>query len=282
MKNIITGVGGFLGSNLRKCLKDTVILPIEMLLDPQQMHILLKENEPYNLFHLAVYGNLHEHLDIQETYRTNVIKLLNLLEATKDTDANSILVAGSSSEYGNKLVPMTEDMILEPETFYASSKGAATLLAQVWAKIFNLPIIVFRPASITGVGEQGVHLIPTLIRSCLFKEPMPFIGGPNHDYINVLDICSALEILSEHAKEHKGEIFNVGTGIQSTNQIIKEMVEHITGEQATINVAAKLDAKTVTRNLSQVWEVDSTKLQSLGWKPKYTLYQTLKEMVRTV
>jgi len=282
MTEIIVGSGGFLGSNLRKHLenkeKTVLTLPTEMLLDPPQMHLLLKANEPYNLYYLAAYGNLHGQNDIDEIYRAIIIKFLNLLKATKDTQANSIITAGTTSEYGNKTVVMTEDLLLEPRTYYAAAKAGATHLAQVWAKRENAPVVVFRPASITGVGEQNIHLIPTLIRSCMFGEVMPFIGEPMHDYINVLDVCSALERLSEVASDHKGEIFNVGTGVQTSNLIIKEMIENITGKKANINKASKINPL----NLSQVWIADSTKMKALGWKPKWTLYKTLKEVIRAV
>jgi len=282
MTEIIVGSGGFLGSNLRKHLenkeKTVLTLPTEMLLDPPQMHLLLKANEPYNLYYLAAYGNLHGQNDIDEIYRAIIIKFLNLLKATKDTQANSIITAGTTSEYGNKTVVMTEDLLLEPRTYYAAAKAGATHLAQVWAKRENAPVVVFRPASITGVGEQNIHLIPTLIRSCMFGEVMPFIGEPMHDYINVLDVCSALERLSEVASDHKGEIFNVGTGVQTSNLIIKEMIENITDKKANINKASKINSL----NLSQVWIADSTKMKALGWKPKWTLYKTLKEVIRAV
>jgi len=282
VKEIVCGAGGFLGTNLRQHLeakgKEIIVMPVEMLLDIPQMHQLLKDNEPYNFYYLAAYGNLHGQDDIDETFRASVIKLLNVLQATKDTQCEAFITAGTTSEYGNKTVPMTEDLMLDPETFYGAAKAAGTHLAQVWAKRNGTPIVIFRPASITGVGEQPIHLIPTLIRSCLFQEVMPFVGEPMHDYVNVLDVCSALELLSEHAKEHRGEIFNVGTGTQTSNLLIKEMIEDITKKRANINLAAKINPL----NLSQVWIADSTKLNTLGWKPKKTLYQTLKDMVRAV
>jgi nucleoside-diphosphate-sugar epimerase len=280
MRHIICGAGGFLGTVLRQQLKDeeVVIMPVEMLMDINSMHKLLKENEPYYFYYLAAYGNLHGQADIDEIFRVSVIKLLNLLQAIVGTQCEGFLTAGSTSEYGNKTVEMKEDLLLDPETFYGAAKGAGTLLAQAWAKRTGLPIVIFRPASMTGVGEQSIHLIPALIRSCMFKEAIPFIGEPMHDYIDVEDVASAIILLAEKAKEHKGEIFNVGSGVQTSNLQVKEMIESITKNKANINMNAKINPL----NLSQVWIANSDKLKLLGWKPTKILYQSLKEMVRAV
>jgi nucleoside-diphosphate-sugar epimerase len=281
-KEIICGVGGFLGSNLRRKFEDedkeVVILPVEKLLDPPAIHALFKASEPYNLYYLAAYGNLHGQNNIHEIYQASITKLLHVLKATEDTDCRAILTAGSTSEYGNKLAPMKEDQLLEPRTFYGAAKAAATHLAQAWAIQKKSPIVVFRPASITGLGEQSIHLIPTLIRSCMFGDEIPFVSDPVHDYINVRDVCSALGILAEAAANHSGEIFNVGNGIQHTNLEVREMIEEITGRKANITKSVKLNPQ----NISDVWIADSTKMRNLGWKPKITLYDSLKEMVRSI
>lgn len=282
MREIVCGAGGFLGSNLRRHFEDqgkeVVILPIEKLLDPPAIHALFKANEPYNLYYLAAYGNLHGQNNIHEIYQASVTKLLNVLKATKDTDCKAIVTTGSTSEYGNKTEPMKEDQVLCPRTFYGAAKAAATHLSQAWAIQNDAPVVVFRPASITGVGEQSIHLIPTLIRSCLFGEAIPFVSDPVHDYVNVRDVCSAVGILGQVASEHKGEIFNVGNGVQHTNLQVKQMVEEITGKRATITKSIKLNPQ----NISDVWIADSTKMRALGWKPKVGLYDSLKEMVRAV
>jgi|GEM_PF-760937 len=277
---IVCGAGGFLGRNLREHLeskeKEVKVLSVEMLLDIGGMREFLRDNEPYHFYYLAAYGNLHGQDDVQEIYRATILKLLNVLQATEGTDCRSFLTAGTTSEYGNKKEPMREDMLLEPEGFYAAAKVGATHLARVWAIQKKAPVVVFRPASITGPGEQPIHLIPTLIRSCMSGEPMPFVAEAFHDYINVWDVCSALEILSQVAKDRAGEIFNVGTGTQTSNDAVKEMVEAVTGHRAKIMQSVRYNA----RFASDVWIADSVKMRELGWKPKWTLQDTIREMVR--
>jgi nucleoside-diphosphate-sugar epimerase len=279
---IICGSGGFLGSHLRLMFEDkgkeVAILPIEKLLDVPSMRQMFQDAGEYNLYYLAAYGNLHGQNNIPEIYNASINKLLNVITATRGTNCHSIITAGSTSEYGNKTEPMKEDQLLHPRTHYGAAKAAATHLAQAEAIQNNTPIIIFRPASITGVGEQSIHLIPTIIRSCLFGEPMPFVPDPVHDYINVNDVCSALETLSYVANGRKGEIFNIGSGVQYTNEEVKNMIESITHRKAKIITSVKLNPQ----NISDVWIADSAKMWELGWKPKTNLFNNLKDMVKAV
>jgi nucleoside-diphosphate-sugar epimerase len=280
VKEIIAGAGGFLGSNLREHLeskeREVKVLSVEMLMDVGGMRQFFKDNEPYHFYYLAAYGNLRGQDDVQEIYRAVVFKLLNTLQATEGTDCRGIVVAGTTSEYGNKTTVMVEDMVLEPTGFYGAAKAGATHLVQAWARQRNAPAVVFRPASITGVGEQSIHLIPTLIRSCMLGEAMPFTPEAYHDYINVKDVCTALELLADKAQTRRGEIFNVGTGIQTSNEAVKEMVEHLTKQKANILTATRFNAQYA----SEVWTVNSDKMRALGWKPQFTLLETIREMVR--
>ena len=106
---------------------------------------------------------------------------------------------------------------------------------------------------------------------------MPWVGGYYHDYISVLDVCSALEILSNNAIAHKGEIFNIGTGKQYTNDEVKEIVERITGKQINIDTSVKLNPQ----NVSQMWQTDSSKMQAFGWEAKIGLIKNLEDMVKS-
>jgi nucleoside-diphosphate-sugar epimerase len=280
IKDIVFGANGFVGAYLVNFLKEQgrEVIPLswEILVNPLITQRYLKKYQPCRIYYLAAYGNLHNQIEIKEMYNAIIIKLLNLLEATENIDLRGFVTTGTTSEYGNKKEPMNEEMILKPNSFYGAAKAGATHLAQAWAFNKNKPIVIYRPASITGVNEHRIHLIPALIRSCLYQEPMHFIKEPTHDYISVKDVVRAISILGEQAQNYKGEIFNVGTGREWSNQQVREMIEDITGKKANITGSNNL----WLYEKSEVWAVNSTKMNNLGWQPTITLWQILEEMVK--
>lgn len=278
MNEIICGAGGFLGRYLVNYLttigKQVTQLPRYHLYTVDSLHNYLKLLQPFRIYYLSAYGNLHGQDDINEMYNAIVKRFLVVLEATKDLDCQGIITTGSTSEYGFVTEPMREDMLIIPNSFYGAAKAAATHLAQAWAIQYNKPVIVYRPASIIGIGEHSIHLIPKIIRSCLKGEGIEFIGGPTHDYINAQDVVRAIVLLLERLNDTKG-IYNVGTGIQWSNQQVLEMIEDITGKKA--NIIGKKELRDFES--SEMWVTNSSKLQALGWEPEISLYDSLKEMV---
>lgn len=273
---LMTGSSGFFGARLRKRLSQEQyqIMGIEHQ-DLDKLKELVVSFNPDIIFHLAAYGNYHFQEDIRKIYQVNVMNLLYLLEASDGVDYKVFINIGTSSEYGKKHDPMKETDKLNPETFYAASKAAGTFLAKVWAIQKDKSIITIRPFSITGVGEQEHHLIPALIRSCLYGERMEFAPEPVHDFIDIDDLIDGIFLLIEHIGECKGEVFNIGTGRQYSNQEVREMVEGVTGKKAEVKI---LDG---IRNYDTIrkWVADNSKLRSLGWEPKKDLEQSIREMV---
>lgn len=280
---LISGSSGFLGSRLRERLNqeyEIKTLKHPELENPEKMVVAFN---PDIIFHLAAYGNYYFQTGVREIYRANIMKLLYLLEATDEIPYKAFINVGTSSEYGKKDRPMKEDDLLEPDTFYATSKAGGTLLARAWAIQKSKPIVTIRPFSITGIGEQDHHLIPTLIRSCLYQEWMSFVPNPVHDFVDVDDVIDGMLLLVENARRFPGKVFNIGSGIQYTNEEVRQIVEKVTGKKAKIEMVEEM------RNYdTRMWVADTCDLKiwgrptlrSLGWKPKKTLEQSIKEMVK--
>ncbi|NLT27916.1 MAG: GDP-mannose 4,6-dehydratase, partial [Dehalococcoidales bacterium] len=138
-KCLITGCGGFIGSNLADFLlqkglnvygfvnnntealeelKGSIHIIQQDILDKRGMQSVIKEVRPDYVFHLAALSNIPlSWAEPEKTINTNVIGTLNLLDAIKTADINPVIeITGSSSEYGNSgtSAPLPEHHPLNP------------------------------------------------------------------------------------------------------------------------------------------------------------------------
>jgi len=265
----ISGSHGFVASNLAKLLK---IKPIPRKLLRNKSALVSYLSSTDTIIHTAAYGNYFFQKEDKKVFKVNVVYTFNLLEAAKKAGVKNFIYFSSSYELGTKQEPMQEEMVARPETMYGITKACGTQLTRHYSKFFNTAIV--RPFSIMGIGEQDCHLIPTLIRSCLYNEKIPFVPAPVHDWINVLDLCNGVISVLNNIDKFNGEIFHLGCGRQYTNQEVLEMVEKATGKKANVKIV-----KSIRDYDSKFWMADNTKLKSLGWKQIKTLKQTIQEMV---
>ena len=224
---------------------------------------------------LSAYGNYYDQTGEKTTYQVNLGDTIMLALETVGRPYSAFIQIGSSSELGRQSEPMAENANPRPETYYATSKLAGTHFCQVFARKNDKPIVVVRPFSVTGVGEQSKHLIPTLIRSCLYGEEMKFVGEPVHDFIDIEDLIDAIVLLSKHAEENKGEVFHVGSGRQYSNEEVKLIVESSTGKNANI-----IRVPSMRSYDSECWVADNRKIKSLGWRPRLSLEDSIRRMVK--
>lgn len=276
-KDLITGANkGFIGRQLvKRLLKNKNILKVFKQEEWPELEKILSVFSPDRIFHLASFGNHYFQKELDQIFDVNINKTIQLLNASRDLNFTSFVLIGSSSEYGKKNVPMKETDLLEPDTFYGASKAASTLIAQVWAKNFNKPIIVIRPFSIFGPGEGDHRFIPTVIRSCILGEPMKLDPNSMHDWLYVSDLIDGILLLSDKAGDIKGQIINLGSGVQTTNEEIVQIIEKICGKKANIKKQSQVRTYDKTS-----WVADTTLAKTLGWQPKTNLFNGLKKTVK--
>ena len=248
-EHYVTGSNGFIGNHLCSVLLN-FIRGSRTTVNGGAKHIV----------DLASYGNLVSQTDIEEIYKVNLYRVKMLLEFSKGYD--SLILTSTSA-------------IQQPKpNSYTTSKGLMEKFAMDFVHQRKLPIVVIRPSSVTGVGEQKEHLIPKLIRSCLYGEEMPFVESPVHDFIAVEDVVSAILFLEENIDNCKGRVWNVSTGVGYSNKEVKELVEKVIGKEANVKLVDSL------REYDSIdWIVDNSQLVGLGWKPIKTLEETICSMV---
>jgi nucleoside-diphosphate-sugar epimerase len=268
---VILGANGFLGKRLVEVLEDQIVrlIPRDMYCNFYALKEYLEELKPDHIINCSAYGNMAHQIDIDAIYQINVINPLYLLEASRNVDYKSLVLIGSSSEYGSKSEPMNELDLPETDTFYGASKVAQTYLARAYAKQFNKPVRVVRPFSIYGEGEADFRFIPTLIRSIKEGEKFNLVKEPKHDWIYIDDFIQGLLI----ATKNNVDLLNIGTGEQFSNIEVVEMLEEISGKKAKYT-----EVKQLRGFDSNYWVSDNSLLKDLGFKQKYSLFNGLKKV----
>lgn len=240
----ITGASGFVGSYLVRVLDSFFCIP--------HLKIASTKLKPFdNLYFLSTYGNMYFHDDDRQVLQANVGDLIYLLSEAKKHDFKSFVYISTSS------------VNLKVQTIYSRAKKAAEEILLAFIDKYDLPICIIRPFSITGVGEQKQHLIPTLIRSCFTGELINFVPQPRHDWVDVKDVVSEILRLSGS----RG-IFEIGNGHSISNKEVLRIVEEVTGKRANIKIVNSMRSYD-----NNEWHAKSI------CKNRISLKDTIKDMV---
>jgi nucleoside-diphosphate-sugar epimerase len=208
------------------------------------------------IYDMAAYGNLASQTQFpKQVYEANLMRVIN----TVNTMGNAKLIYMSTSS-----------VLLPVQTFYSASKKAC----EEYLKITDKPIAIVRPFTVIGDREHHEHLIPQLIESCFTGKKMPFVPKPVHDFIDVEDLVDALLIIAKKG-QFKGEVYEVGTGHETSNEEILKVVEKISGRKANLEI---VDSMREYDNKS--WRANPERIISLGWKPKRSLEDTIGRMYK--
>lgn len=251
-KNIlITGISGFVGSNLAKNLmlnganvvgitqkkrKQNSLLYYEKIdkkvkvifgdiSNKKLLSKIVVQNKIQICFHLAAQVEVGAAKNNPYgTWESNIRGTYTLLEVLRENKKNikSIIIASSDKAYGEhgiKKMPYKENYNLKPIFPYDTSKACADMIAKTYASgIFNLPIIITRFSNIYGPGQLNfTALIPDLIRSGVLNKKFIMRGDGKsiRDFIYIDDIVDIYKLLSKNLykkpKRYSGEVFNAGT-----------------------------------------------------------------------
>jgi len=239
MNNVVTGSSGFIGKNLMKKIEAKGL-----------KHEDIVYRHSYNcdrIFFLSTYGNMASHTDASMMIQANVVDPLSMLNGFK----------------GWFCYISTSSVALPVQTSYSRTKRACEEIL----RSTDIAYCIVRPYSVTGVGEQKEHLIPTLIRSCMTGEPMELVLEAVHDFIDVEDVTDALVRFSD---TRAIGVFELGTGVRTSNGFAWKMVEDITGKKANVRIVKEMRAYD---NIHWYCKIPF-------WKCKFTLRDSIERMVQ--
>jgi nucleoside-diphosphate-sugar epimerase len=297
---LLTGATGFVGANLaRRLLRDghevhllvraahaswrieeiraDVRLHVVDLADAQAVAKVVDEIKPVWIFHLAASGAYSWQNDIAQIFQTNLTGTVNLVEACLKTGFEAFIHTGSSSEYGFKDHAPAENEWIEPNSHYAVAKAAATLYCRYTAQARQAKIITLRLYSAFGPYEDAKRLMPNLIRHGLRGEWPPLVNPDiARDYVYVEDVCDACLLAAQTPAREFGDVYNLGTGVQTTLREVVETARRIMDIKAEPQWGSMPSRKWDT----STWVANNHKIVAeLNWHPRHTFEQGLGKMV---
>jgi dolichol-phosphate mannosyltransferase len=182
-------------------------------------------------FSFTAYGAYARQADARQIYDTNLIGLLNVLEAAERNGVEAFVHAGSSSEYGLNCTAPSEDARLDPNSHYAVSKIAAAYLVRYRGTVGRVPALNLRLYSVYGPYEEPDRLIPRLVENGL-RGTFPPLVEPDisRDFVFVGDVVEAcVAAAARGVKVAPGQSINICSGEKTTLrrivQVAKESFE---------------------------------------------------------
>ncbi|HEX6020922.1 MAG TPA: NAD-dependent epimerase/dehydratase family protein [Solirubrobacter sp.] len=291
---LITGGAGFIGSNLADRLVDDVEVAIldnfstgrrefvnpavvvfdGDVLDRDALREAMRGCD--TVFHLQAnadvrHGLEHPRRDLEQ----NTIATSNVLEAMRETGAETIAFASTGSVYGEPDVfPTPEDAPFPVQTsLYAASKLAGEGMIGAYCHGFGLRGLVFRFVSILGERYTHGHVIDfyRALRADPTRLRVLGDGRQRKSYLYVGDCVSAmLTALNAHGEGFA--VYNLGTDESIT---VDESIAVITDYLGVRPVLEHTGGERGWAGDSPLIHLDTAKIRALGWAPSLTIRESV-------
>jgi len=239
------------------------------------------------IYHFAANPEVRLELaDPQTCFRENIYATHILLEAIRNSNVDTIVFASTSTVYGDaKTIPTPENYTpLEPISIYGASKLASEALITSYCHTYKKKAVILRLANI--VGPRSRHGVINDFITKLRRNPKQLEilgdGRQTKSYLHIDDCVNAILKACETAEETV-EVFNVG----SDDQIEVTGIAEIVAEEMNMNDVQFSFTGGVEGGRGWVGDVknmllDTTKLKSKGWKPRYNSEKSVRLMIREI
>ncbi len=206
---------------------------------------------------------------------SNVLGTYTILEAMRNVNSDVKLVHVSTDEvYGDiEEGSFNEDDGLKPSSPYSASKASADMFVLAYVRTYGLNAAITRCTNNYGNYQSPEKLIPkTIIRAKLdMKVPIYGTGKNVRDWIYVRDHCDAIRLVLDDGEN--GEIYNIASGAERDNLAVVTEISDIMGKTDLIAFVEDRPGHDIRYSL------DTSKIGRLGFQPKYSFKEGLKETV---
>lgn len=293
---LVTGGCGFIGANLTRRIRaktgwhvrivddlrtgrESYITPdlaevrIGDVADPSALDPALEEIDA--VIHLASQtGVLPSVEDPARDFEGNTVPTFRVLEGCRQRGIKRVVFASSGASVGDVTPPIHEDIVPKPVSPYGAGKLAGEAYVQGYAGSFGMETAALRFSNV--YGPYSLHkdnAIPNFIRRCLKGEKLEIYGdgSQTRDFIHVQDLCDGI-IGAVTAEAIGGEIFQLGTSVETSVVELARLIQEVTGAETDIDFEE--------RRAGEVYRshVDISKAQRLlGFQPTIELRDGLAQ-----
>ena len=309
-KVLVTGAGGFIGSQLTETLAQNgaavrafvryysrrvpgllrladgrVLREMEIIFgDIRDADAVTQAVRGCDLvFHLGALISIpYSYVHPREVAEVNWMGTLNVLTASRECGVGRVLHTSTSEVYGTALrVPIDEDHPLQGQSPYSASKIGADKMAESFYCAFQLPVVTVRPFNTYGPRQSARAVIPTIITQALALDEIR-LGNldTRRDFTFVSDTVRGF-LCAAQAEKVEGETFNLGTGQEVTIRELLERIVKIVGR----DVRVRVDDQRLRPEHSEVLGLLSNNekaRQRLHWQPEVSLESGLDQTVEWI
>ncbi|CCV06968.1 putative UDP-glucose 4-epimerase [Mesorhizobium metallidurans STM 2683] len=226
------------------------------------------------VFHLAALIAIpYSYAAAQSYVDTNILGTVNVLEAARQWETERVVHTSTSEVYGTALtMPISESHPLQGQSPYSASKIGADMMAESYARSFDVPVVIMRPFNTYGPRQSERAIIPTIIRQALDPNCQAIMVGdtsPIRDLTFVEDTAAAF-MAAGSAELEFGHAYNAGTQRAVTVSDVLDLVLELSGTKKPVH----RDERRLRPQNSEVRALlaDPSRLESkTGWRAQTSL-----------
>lgn len=295
---LITGGCGFIGANLVRFLRrhtpwsvrvlddlragrrehvpdDLAEVRIGDVADPSTLDAALAGVDA--VIHLASQTGVAPSVaDPLRDFEGNTLTTFRALEGCRRRGIGRLVFASSGAAVGEVAPPIHEELVPRPLSPYGAGKLAGEGYCHGYASSFGMHTVALRFSNVYGpFSPHKNNAVPNFIKRCLRTEPIEIFGdgSQTRDFIYVDDLCDGI-VGGVTAQDVAGEVFQLGTGVETSIAELAELVRDAAGGGGDIRFAP--------RRAGEVYRsrVDITKARRLlGFDPSTELSEGLAATV---
>ena len=300
MKALVTGGGGFIGSNLVRALvergDDVRVLDnfstgqrANLAELAQDVEVVEGELRSYERVHAATRGVevvFHQGAlpsvprSVQDPLTTSAVNVegtLNVLLAARDEGVRRVVCASSSSVYGNSgELPRFETAHPDPISPYGVSKLAAERYCVSFSRVYPLETVALRYFNVFGPNQdptsQYAAVVPRFITAIADGRPVEVYGDgeQRRDFTYVENVVDA-NVAAATADGVSGAVLNVATGRPTTVNELAETIASLLGRSIERDEQPER-----TGDVRDSWADITRARELLGWEPRTALEEGLR------